>query len=309
MNILSICGGGCRGIMCVYTLRDIEKNTGRHISTIFDYYGASSVGSVIVCALLISDDGINPKHTSDELYGKMPKLLKDIFAESYYHNITTGYGLFGSKYSSKNLEDALNDIFGEKKMKELLKPVCFPCFDGTSQKPIYFTRETHGELYIKDVLRATCAAPSYFDPKKMNIDGIDYILYDSGVVCNNTALNIELYAEHNSEPINKSDILELCLGTGTTYTPQPSNNGSLGWINSIIGYIFSGYNENEMYELGMVLDKNNLLFVDTEIDKYENLDNASTEALDYYTTKISKWLIENNDMFVNFIGKLVASQK
>jgi len=310
MNILSICGGGCRGIMCVYALRDIEKHIGKHIVTIFDYYGASSVGSVIVCALLISNDGINPVHTCEELYEKMPKLLKDIFAETYYHNITTGYGLFGSKYSSKNLENAFEEIFGDKKMKDLLKPVCFPSFDGVSQKPIYFTRETHGDLYIRDVLRATCAAPSYFDPKKININGIDYILYDSGVACNNTALNIELYAEYNSKsnPISKSDIMELCLGTGTTYTPQPSNNGSLGWISSIIGYLFSGYNNNEMYELGMVLEKDNLLFIDTEIDKYENLDNASTEALNYYTTKISKWLIENDKSFTDFIGKLVANK-
>lgn len=309
MNILSICGGGCRGIMCLYVLRDIEKHISSHVIELFDYYGASSVGSVIVCAMLISDDGIHPKHTCEELYEKMPKLLKDIFTESYYHNIKTGYGYFGAKYPSSGLESALDGIFGDKKMKDLLKPVCFPCFDGISQKPIYFTRESHGDLLIKDVLRATCAAPSYFDPKYININGVDHTLYDSGIVCNNTALNIELYAEHNSKSIDRSKIMELCLGTGTTYTPQPSNNGSIGWIGSIIGYIFSGYNKNEMYELGMVLDKKNILFVETEIDKYENLDNASNEALDYYITKISKWIMENEENFLSFVQNMVKNKE
>lgn len=307
MNILSICGGGCRGIMCLYTLRELEKKTGKRIANIFDYFGASSIGSVITCALLISDDGINPKYTCEELYEIIGKLFKKIFSDSIYYKIKTGYGWFGSKYPNDNLEKSLEDFFENKKISDLLKPVCFPSFDGISQKPIYFTKETHGDIFIKDMLRATCAAPSYFDPKNMNINGIDYTLYDSGVVCNNTALNIELYATHDLKIIDKSNIFELCLGTGTTYTPLPTNGGTTGWLNSIIGYLFSGYNNNEIHELNLILDKDHFLFIDVEIDKYEDLDNASDEAINYYISKINKWLSENEIMFSDFVNKLITN--
>lgn len=321
MNILSICGGGVRGLIPLYILKEIEKKYDKPICNIFDYFAGSSIGTIIISALLISDDGINPKHNCEELYVMIESLCKNIFTNSFYYRITTTYGWTGSKYPSDNLEKILNDIFGERKLKDLLRPVCFPTFDGLSQKPIYFTKDKYGDLLLTDILRATTAAPTYFDPKEMSMEGtqincseIDFlnkkhILYDSGIVVNNPALVAELHATHDMDIIDKSHIYELCLGTGNSKVQQPTNNGMWGWMNSIVGYLFSGFNENEMYQLHLALKKDNILFVNVEIDaKYNELDNASDESIKYYADKISKWLKENDNYFFNFMNRLITQK-
>lgn len=321
MNILSICGGGVRGLIPLYVLREIENKYNKPISEIFDYYAGSSIGSLIIAALLITEDGKNPKHKCEELFGMIEKLCKDIFQNSWYYRMRTVYGWMGSKYPTENLETLLKEFFGDKKLNDLLKPVCFPTFDGLSQKPIYFTKEKHGDLYLRDILRATTAAPTYFDPKEMNIEGMKFtcgeidfskqkrLLYDSGIVVNNPSLVAELHATHDMQIIDKSTIFELCLGTGDSKVPQPTNNGMWGWVNSIIGYLFSGFNENEMYQLFLALKEENVLFVNVEIEnKYDQLDNASDESIKYYKSKIEEWLKNNNDKFYNFMEKLIGNK-
>lgn len=321
-KILSINGGGVRGLIPLYTLREIERKYEIPIANIFDYYAGSSIGTVIISSLLVSDDGINPKYTCEELYKMIESLCKDIFANSFYYRMTTVYGWMGSKYPTHNLENLLDKFFGDKKLKDLLKPVCFPSFDGLSQKPIYFTKERHGELLIKDILRGTTAAPTYFDPKEMLMEGIKmncgefdftnkkHLLYDSGIVVNNPALVAELHATHEMKVIDKSKIFELCLGTGYSKVPQPTNNGMWGWLNSIIGYLFSAFNENEMYQLYLALNKENILFVNVEIEpKYDQLDDASDESIKYYSNTIEQWLKENNEKFFGFMDKLINCSK
>lgn len=321
-KILSINGGGVRGLIPLYTLREIEKKYDKPIAHIFDYFAGSSIGTVIISALLISDDGINPIHRCEELYDMIEKLCKEIFQNSFYHRITTAYGWVGSKYPTENLEKILDQFFGERKLKDLLKPVCYPSFDGLSQKPVYFTREKHGDLLIKDILRGTTAAPTYFDPKELLMEGVrlncgqfdfsdkKHLLYDSGIVVNNPGLVAELHATHNMRIIDKSQIFELCLGTGDSKVPQPTNNGMWGWVNSIIGYLFSGFNENEMYQLYLALDKDNVLFVNVDIDsKYDQLDNASDESIKYYTSKIEEWMNNNSDRFYDFMDRLLSDKK
>lgn len=322
MNILSISGGGVRGLIPLYTLRKIEQKYNKPIAHIFDYYAGSSIGTVIISSLLITDDGINPKHTCSELYGMIEDLCKKIFSSTFMYRVTSIWGFRASKYPTDQLEKLLHEFFGDRKMKDLLKPVCFPSFDGIGQKPIYFTREEHGDLYLRDVLRATTAAPSYFDPKEMLIDGnklmfkeIDlhahkHLLYDSGIVVNNPALVAELHATKNMDIIDKTKIYELCLGTGTSVTPQPSNNGLWGWAFSIIGYLFSGFNQNEMYMLYLALKKENVEYVDVKIDnKYDVLDDASDDCIKYYTQQITDWMNNNETKFFEFMDRIIDNLK
>lgn len=318
MNILSISGGGVRGIIPLHVLKEIETKYNKPISEIFDYYAGSSIGTIIIAGLLISDDGTNPKYSTVELFGMVEKICRDIFTCGWYHKMITLYGWIGSKYPTDNLEKILDEIFGDRKLNNLLKPVCFPSFDGISQKPIYFTKEHHGDLLLKDILRATTAAPTYFDPKEMDMAGIQFefgdfifenkthILYDSGIVVNNPSLVAELHATHDMKIIDKSNIYILCLGTGISKVPQPTNNGVWGWLNSILGYLFNGFNENEMYLLNLALKKKNILYVNVEIDpEYDQLDCATNDSIEYYICKIKNWLEDNEIKFHTFMNKII----
>ena len=318
MNILSICGGGVRGLIPLYVLKTIEKRYNKRIVNIFDYYAGSSIGAVIICGMLLSDDGINPKYTCEELYDIIEKMCKKIFSNSFYYRISTMYGYMGAKYSSHNLEKILDEFFGNKKIKDLLKPVCFPSFDEVHEKPIYFTKNKYGELYIKDVLRSVTAAPSFFDPVEIQIDGenikcceiYDYCnkkskLHDSGLVANNPCLIGQLYATSDLKIINKEHMYHLCLGTGESKNIERKNNGIFGWVSNILGYLFTGYSKNEIEGLYLALLKENIQIVDVNLDnRYNELDNTSDEFIKYYNDKINEWLKNNEKTFFEFIEKL-----
>lgn len=323
MNILSISGGGCRGIIPLYILRELERKYKKPIAEMFNYFSGSSIGSVIIMGLLITEDGKNPKYTCEKLYEIIGDMCKKIFSNTYYHRIKTVYGLFGPKYPIDIFEKILEEVLGDKKIKDLLKPVCFPSFDGTHHKAIYITKEKHGELLLKEIVRAVTAAPTYFEPKKIEIDGHKIeccekednigrirLLYDSGIVVNNPCLIANLYATHEMTIVNKNEIYELCLGTGEGSLTTPSNYGLWGWFSSIIGHIYTGFNNNELEGLYLALGEDHILNVEVKIEnKYDVLDNPSDEYMNYYVDKISEWLIKNDEKIYKFMDKVIENNK
>jgi uncharacterized protein len=100
MNILSIKGGGCRGIISLKILMYIEEITGMPIYEIFDYYGGSSVGCLIVCGILLSEDGKIPKYTAHELYDIIMKKMNNCFSWTYRSYISSLFGLLGPIYTN-----------------------------------------------------------------------------------------------------------------------------------------------------------------------------------------------------------------
>src|SRR5450756_1469768 len=77
------------------------------------------------------------------------------------------------------------------------------------------------DYFVKDVARATSAAPTYFECSKVkSLTNINYPLIDGGVFVNNPALCA--YAEvHNEYEVTARDMAILSLGTG--YEKQAYN--------------------------------------------------------------------------------------
>ena len=59
MNLLSIRGGGCRGLLVTKILVYIEHITQKPIYELFDFYGGSSVGVLITAGILVSEMASN----------------------------------------------------------------------------------------------------------------------------------------------------------------------------------------------------------------------------------------------------------
>ncbi len=67
VRILSIDGGGLRGIVPLLILKEIEKQQGKKIHELFDVIVGTSTGGIIACGLTCTKDGVNPYLTIDQL--------------------------------------------------------------------------------------------------------------------------------------------------------------------------------------------------------------------------------------------------
>jgi patatin-like phospholipase/acyl hydrolase len=66
-KILSIDGGGLRGIVPLLILREIENKTGKRIHELFDLITGTSTGGIIACGLSCTRDGKTPAITLEKL--------------------------------------------------------------------------------------------------------------------------------------------------------------------------------------------------------------------------------------------------
>eukprot|EP00160_Parvularia_atlantis_P016592 Unigene5339_Nuclearia_a/m.16374 Unigene5339_Nuclearia_a/g.16374 ORF Unigene5339_Nuclearia_a/g.16374 Unigene5339_Nuclearia_a/m.16374 type:complete len:184 (-) Unigene5339_Nuclearia_a:1020-1571(-) len=71
LRVLSIDGGGVRGLMPLYFLAMLEERTGKSCTDLFDMFAGTSVGGLIVMSLNVPDpesDPPRPKHSARQLY-------------------------------------------------------------------------------------------------------------------------------------------------------------------------------------------------------------------------------------------------
>ncbi|CAG8776607.1 105_t:CDS:1, partial [Racocetra fulgida] len=87
--ILSIDGGGIRGIIPAMVLQELEKRVGRPIAEIFHFVAGNSTGSIIALGLTVSDrdNKTKPKLRADHLVELYEKKRYEIFERSFWSYI------------------------------------------------------------------------------------------------------------------------------------------------------------------------------------------------------------------------------
>ena len=220
VRVLSIDGGGIRGIIPAMILAEIEKRTGRPISELFDLVVGTSTGSILVLGLTKPD----PKHpdiphyTAQQLVELYVQEGQKIFPPGFdaFKNVKR---IFSPKYSQRGLEEVLTKYFGDFSLREALTNVVIPAYEIEDRKHFFFEsfsgRTNH--LFMYEVAMAATAAPTYFPPIRLPMDPEDRskgyaVLIDGGVFANNPAI----YALSKASIVRTSkDILLVSLGTGT----------------------------------------------------------------------------------------------
>lgn len=177
-KILSIDGGGIKGIFSASFLAEIEEKCGGPYSEYFDMIAGTSTGAIIAAALSI---GI----PAQEILNLYLKKGKEIFPKGSTH-----FKLFHGKYSNEPLKNALIEVFGTKKIKDCQTRLLIPAFDLENRKVHIFKTPHSEDLYfdkeclLVDCLLATTAAPIYFSPYQMN----GGIYMDGGIGANNPSM-------------------------------------------------------------------------------------------------------------------------
>ena len=204
-RILSIDGGGVRGIYPAHILALFSTQFGADLTKVFDLIVGTSTGAIIAAAAAT-------KIPID----KVVKLYEDHAGDIFKRRLLSGGGLFSSAYNSARLQKLLEEIFQEQTMAAAATRLVLPATD-LSNGNVYVIKSPYLPSFVRDrdtpivsAIMASCAAPSYFDPVRLN----EYLLADGGLWGNNPSL-IAYTEAIGKLGIPPEEVRILSLGTGT----------------------------------------------------------------------------------------------
>jgi hypothetical protein len=278
MRVLSIDGGGIRGLIPAIVLTELEQRSGRRIFELFDLIAGTSTGGILACALCAPDP--LPAHELVSLYEvEGPK----IFDRDVFQRIRSGEGLLDEKYDAGELDRALERFLADKRLADARPDLIVPAYNMTEPGPYFFktrkARESPAEedFPLSVVARATAAAPTYFEP--LEVSGA--ALVDGGVFAVNPAMSA--FAEVvRFQPT--AEVLLVSLGTGERTRKrsfdQVKDWGLVEWAKPIIDVVFDGMSEAVDYQLRHALEDGRYWRLQTELDlASDDLDDAGEANL------------------------------
>lgn len=334
VRILSIDGGGIRGLLSATCLKNIENliqeytsNDSARLSDYFDLIVGTSTGGILSCLFVFPDNEGKVKFSAKDIVGLYKTLGKKVFSRTASDVVLRGGGWIDEKYDAENLENALNDVFKSWRMSALLKPTVVTAYDIESRKAFFFRSESdgHDDFTIKDALRSTAAAPTYFEPLSIEDSGDQMALIDGGVYSSNPALCA--YAEARGIKFSEIDKVDsmidfpdadsmmiLSIGTGVDNKSYPFNKakdwGKAEWILPMIRILLSANAETNNHYLTQIFnttehpDNYLRLNIDLPSDKTA-MDSVKDKYLDFLEKSGQEMFDINKSKIQSFISRLV----
>ena len=172
LRILSIDGGGIRGIIPATVLAEVERRTGKPVAEAFDLIAGTSTGGILALALTRPGDAGGPAYRAEDLVGLYEREGPGIFSRSLCKRIRSVDGLLDERYPSHGLEDALDTYLGDARLSDALTDVIVPAYDIERRGTFFFKSrkariDEADDFAMRDAAHATSAAPTYFEPVRI----------------------------------------------------------------------------------------------------------------------------------------------
>ena len=263
--ILSIDGGGMRGIIPAWILGEIDKGLKeagdyRPLYSHFDLVVGTSTGALIASALSIPTEGTSlPKENGEDYdvytYETKRKLIFRTTTKRFRGSIVRSADpssfagfymekgskifpqksmsailgpIFTDKYSGSEYEKFLRTLYGEHSMDELMIPTALISYSTDNGMIFPITSWNTGNFKIWEGARASSAAPLYFPAFSKEYNGRRIQLIDGGVAANNPSL---IAYRLGRELYPDTDIFHiLSLSTAApVYKSTQDAGGLTGW--------------------------------------------------------------------------------
>lgn len=297
-KILAIDGGGIRGVVPAHIIQLMNSKFGVTPAKHFDLIAGTSTGAIIAAALACE---IEPstiidlyKKNGARIFRKKKSLWPSALKQAVH-----------SLYDQEELSKLLVEVFGDRKLGDLKKPLLLPSTNigdgcvhvfksGYSNK---FLRDR--DVLIREAVLASCAAPTYFDPKKVDA----YLLADGGLWANNPALTATIEAIHRME-VKAERIRVLSVGTGHSKTYYNKPNGLWGLVTGwrhkdFISFVLSLQSQSAHNHLKLMLPESQWMRLDFESDKELPLDDIT--AVDALISRSDKLFTYESDKLKSFL--------
>ena len=290
--VLSLDGGGVRGLATVIFLKELEKASGKKIVDLFDFFIGTSVGGLNAMHLAVNEIEVSELESF---------WSQDNLAMSMQSSFWTKNFFLKTKpiYNNKSKTELLEKYFGNKLISESKKPIAVLAYDVENRKPRVLTSYTDQAIKATSAINATSAAPLYYPTVKIE-DGS--WLIDGSVVSNNPCL----IGYNEARKYFKTDNIKVfSVGTGRHLNnldgEDSSKWGPFGWLtNDILGILLESHADNEI--LNDLIGKNYLRInsiaenINWDLDDYteDNLRNIRNMGLDWWNL--------NNKKVIDFLS-------
>jgi len=161
-RILSIDGGGIKGVFAASFLASLEQATGKRVVDAFDLIAGTSTGGIIAI-------GLGLGYSAGEILTFYERLGPEIFQNSGFGTVVASIKQLGrSKYGNEQIAATLNSFFGGRLLGECKTALLVPSFNIETGE-IYTFRaggaspfDSDNQTDALDAALATTAAPTYF---------------------------------------------------------------------------------------------------------------------------------------------------
>jgi patatin-like phospholipase/acyl hydrolase len=337
--ILSIDGGGIRELIPAMILEYIEKqlqeiSEAYHLSDFFDFIVGSDFGGVLAALYVTPGKHGRPAYLAGKGVEVFRRHGAEIFDISLLKKIRSIGGMTDEKYSAKKLEALLQDLMGDYRLGDTVKPLMLMAYDVRNRRSNYYTttdaRDPIRNFYLRDLCRAGTAIPSYFETARIVSETkTPFSLISGSIFAANPAM--AAYAESRkinfAEMLDQSDkpvfptageILMLSIGTGDVRTPYYYDSikdwGDMNWLKPIIDISYSSNSEAVDYQMRKIFDatespEDYFRFNPQLVGKSGEIDDASEDNIRNLAAITEQYIEVHKEDFSRLIDKLINNNR
>ncbi len=305
-KVLSIDGGGMKGIVSAIVLKHLEEklklysgNENARIADYFDLIAGTSTGAILTALYLFPTEKGESKYSAQEILDFYLLYGKEVFRRNYL------YPFYGAKYTNKSLKKLLDNYFGTTTIGELRKPCLLTSYDATQRKAVFFNttssrKDPRRNYLLSEAVLASTAAPTYFPPSCLKVKKQCYnCLIDGGVVDNNPALCAWVEALKLPKCDGLNDIMLLSVGNVNnprSYSYEEVKRwGLISWAKPILDILMDGSEQTVDYQLKRIYKSLNRpqdyyrmqWVVEQEIPAMDDVSNEAVEEFLGYGEKLA----------------------
>jgi uncharacterized protein len=307
-RILSIDGGGIRGIFPAAVLADLESaiGPGNSIAGHFDLVAGTSTGGILALGL---GAGKSAREIRDLYMHRGPEIFPPVWDnilgrwwKAFRNNILNANF---NRYSRQALERVLQEFLGDRIFGESSVRHVIPAFDGRFSEVFLFKTRHHPDYEqdwrkrMVDIGLATSAAPTIYRP----LESGGYRLIDGGVWANNpTMLAVVEAMIAYDVPRDRIKVLSFGCGDEPYHVTRRMTWGGLWHWRKIIGAAMRAQSLAATSQARLLLGPANVVRIEPtlvgppiELDDYRR---AMDELLPTVSTSVAAHRARVEEMFL-----------
>ena len=281
-RVLSIDGGGIRGIIPAMVVAHIERKLGKPAHELFDLMVGTSTGGILALGLSRPGESRPAQFSARRVVKLYEEQGATIFEYSLWRKLRTVGGILDEAYSHEVLEDILGKYFAEATLGDCEVPTMVTSYDIQNRRTVFLKswHADHRPLLCRDAARATSAAPTYFEPKPLDTGDVLSVLIDGGIFMNSPS--VSAYAEAR-KLFPDDPIAVLSLGTGELTRPivfeETRTWGSALWVMSLLDCMFDGVSKAADHQMQLFLGERYQRLQTSLESASDDMDDASEDNI------------------------------